>query len=781
MYPKRTIGLLFLFLSTQFLFAQPLPCEEPPTMTSFCEDACIICDIDGFTGRHESSVIGEAPPDFCTIVVHNAQWIAFIAGSEDLEVQLSVSNCRDDVGLEFAIYEAVDCQFYNMVSNCLGGFDYIPNGTSGTISNTEPLVIGQYYYIVMDGAIGDNCDWTFSVLEGSTEVDPLTTSGAIQGDQMVCPEVEQQYFIEPLTGATEFEWTVDGVVEGDNAPVLNYEFQGTGTFNVCVTASNACDEASPSCIQVLSEIPPVTEIVEILCEGDSIEVAGQVFSESGNYQIDLISEQGCDSLIMIQLTELVTPLLQLDVNICEGDTIYIGDNPYFNTGVYQETLLSSQQCDSIVNLDLTTIICNINSSDLSIPVRCQGESSGQIDFAVVNGTAPFNYTWESLDGLFSGLGNIPALNTTQTINAVPAGTYLININDNFGNVDVIIVEVEEPDELSLSLQASDYNGLNLTCADSDDGTLNANPSGGVPNYTYNWSIGGALEMIDNLAPGTYAVTVTDEMGCTVEGSSTLLAPAPILLIGEFKDPDCSGLSSGTVTAVQALGGTGTYTYSLDGFDFSDEQVFDNLSEGTYTLTVRDENACEDELTETIIAPQIPDINFDENLEISLGEVVTLEPAINNINIDTLRWTSSELITCSDCPVQEVMPLNDAIYTLAVTSIDGCTDEESIRVQVNKFRNIYVPNVFSPNFDGFNDYFTVYGGQEVALIKRMRVYNRWGALMYEGNNLESGIEGNGWDGTFKGKDLEPGVFAWTAEILFIDGQVLSYSGDIMIAK
>lgn len=156
-------------------------------MTSTCLEACIICDIDGFQGRHDSDVMGEAPDGFCTIIVHNAQWIAFQAGSESLSIQLEVSNCVLGNGIEVAIYESFDCENFRQVSNCRGGMNPVTNGATGIFNTTEPLTVGQYYFLVMDGNFGDNCDWTFTVLEGSTQVDPLTTSGAIDGPSVACP------------------------------------------------------------------------------------------------------------------------------------------------------------------------------------------------------------------------------------------------------------------------------------------------------------------------------------------------------------------------------------------------------------------------------------------------------------------------------------------------------------------------------------------------------------------------------------------------------------------
>ena len=112
------LGLL-TFLIVMIVDAQPSPCDMAnPEMTSTCIEACIICDIDGFTGRHESDVPGVLPPDFCTMRVHNGQWIAFQAASTDLRIRMSVSNCEIGSGLELGLYESLDCENFTLISNC---------------------------------------------------------------------------------------------------------------------------------------------------------------------------------------------------------------------------------------------------------------------------------------------------------------------------------------------------------------------------------------------------------------------------------------------------------------------------------------------------------------------------------------------------------------------------------------------------------------------------------------------------------------------------------------
>ena len=258
---KQTLLFALLFLLSNTLSGQPQPCiATNPEMTSLCEDACIICDIDGFTGRHDSNVPGVLPNDFCTNIVHNGQWIAFIAGSQNLVVDLAVSNCAlTNSGLEIAIYEGIDCQNFRQISNCLGAAGSVRPNSTGRVTVTEPLVIGQYYFLTMDGARGDNCDWTLTVVEGSTQVAPLETSGEIDGDFTSCPNVSNTYVTSGEAGATIYEWTINGQPAGDNSQELTVDWSQNGSFQICVTAKNACDEAPPTCELVqITSIPSQT-------------------------------------------------------------------------------------------------------------------------------------------------------------------------------------------------------------------------------------------------------------------------------------------------------------------------------------------------------------------------------------------------------------------------------------------------------------------------------------------------------------------------------------------
>lgn len=773
---KYKLLFSFLILNVQLAMAQPTPCGEPAEMTSLCPDACIICDIDGFEGRHESNVSGWLPDDFCTTTVHNAQWIAFQAGSTNLTIQLDVSNCIQGYGLEITIYEGIDCDNYKMVSNCLGN---VQNGTQGVITTSEPLTIGQYYYLVMDGNWGDNCDWKLTVLDGDTQVDPLDTSGDILGDGTVCPEMLHQFELDFPIGATEFDWTVNGILLNENTSILNYEFPNDGTYQVCVTASNACDVGPPSCRDIIVESVPVTEIIDVFCENDCYVVAGDTICQTGTYEYILQNIEGCDSIVTADLTELPTPYLAVDIDICEGDTILIGNSSYTQTGIFQESLVTPDGCDSIIDLDLFVIICEIVSSDFPSPAICQGAATGQIMFNVDNGTPPFTYTWQNLNNTHSGNGNIGALNEMIAIENIPKGTYLITIEDTFGNSDIIISEVTEPTELTLDFITSDYNGTNVSCDSGTDGMLEAIVSGGVPPYTYEWSNSQNTASINNLSAIVYNITVTDDVGCVLEGDYTLTEPDPIFMSASYNNTNCDGLNTGFIEITQTMGGAPPYTYFLDGVAQGASLIYEDLFEGTYAVEVMDANGCVFEILDFVSGAQIPQVDLGEDFSVTLGNTVYFDPSLNNVTIQSIEWAASELLSCEDCLNPESTPLFSGNYILEVTSEDGCSALDSVFITVDKFRKFYAPNAFSPNADGFNDYFTLYGSSEVAMIKKLQVFNRWGAVVFEGSELPPQESTAGWNGQFKGKTMNPDVFTWLAEVEFIDGVVETYSGDVSI--
>ena len=107
--------------------------------------------------------------------------------------------------------------------------------------------------------------------------------------------------------------------------------------------------------------------------------------------------------------------------------------------------------------------------------------------------------------------------------------------------------------------------------------------------------------------------------------------------------------------------------------------------------------------------------------------------------------------------------------------------DSIYIEVQKFRRFFAPTAFSPNQDGANDVFYINGGPEVAGIEKLSIYDRWGGRVFEVENIPASVRSVGWDGKFNGRGLNAGTYLWVAEILFIDGERINFSGDFVLMR
>jgi len=250
----------------------------------------------------------------------------------------------------------------------------------------------------------------------------------------------------------------------------------------------------------------------------------------------------------------------------------------------------------------------------------------------------------------------------------------------------------------------------------------------------------------------------------------------------IKEVTCpEGENSGAIRVETTFGGAGAYIYSLDGLNFSTDTAFLELPAGEYSLFVQDIEGCIAEFPLEVDAPEEILLELDENQTVDLGEDVTLDPVYFNNDL-IFQWTGLQPTDCLNCPEVQTIPTQTTIYELTVTdTTSSCTATVQQRVEVLLKRDVYIPNAFSPNGDGYNDFFFVNAGPEVAQINSFRVYNRWGAAVFEITGSAANDFRNGWDGRFKGKAVENGVYIYVAEIEFIDGELLEYEGDVTVVQ
>ena len=301
-----------------------------------------------------------------------------------------------------------------------------------------------------------------------------------------------------------------------------------------------------------------------------------------------------------------------------------------------------------------------------------------------------------------------------------------------------------------------------SCSSQIDGSIDLSVSGGTPSYTYQWSPSGSSGADDTGLPaGTYGYTVTDSHGCVVSGSSTVSLSSAINLQATVVQPLCPPLSDGSIAINPSGGNPGyTYTWSDATHNASDQQ----LGPGVYIVTVTDSKGCTDMDTFTLAYQGHLTVSAGINDTIDLGNDVTLVavPSPNAADISYV-WSPDYNLSCTDCQATLAAPFQTITYTVNASDTNGCRAIDSVTVFVNKTYNLYVPNAFSPNGNGVNDYYQIFGDKASWKYVDIKIFDRWGEKVFESTDLDFK-----WDGTYRGLMQEPDVFVYILNVTFIDG-------------
>lgn len=202
--------------------------------------------------------------------------------------------------------------------------------------------------------------------------------------------------------------------------------------------------------------------------------------------------------------------------------------------------------------------------------------------------------------------------------------------------------------------------------------------------------------------------------------------------------------------------------------------------GTYAVTVS--TGCET-IEETITVDGIGlELDLGPDRQVELGESLRLRPErISSTEEITYSWSSSTgPVDCADCAETFVEPNTDTRYYLTATDTAGCFVRDSVMVKVLKDRRVFLPNAFSPNGDGVNDFFFLQSKRSETVLD-FKVFDRWGNLLFENTGFFTNDPAQGWDGRSRGKPLPGGVYFFAASIRFLDEEVLMLKGEVEIVK
>lgn len=277
---------------------------------------------------------------------------------------------------------------------------------------------------------------------------------------------------------------------------------------------------------------------------------------------------------------------------------------------------------------------------------CAGDADGSIFLLVTGGVPPYEYAW-------------PSGATTAELLDLPAGIVQGTVTDANGCTVEVVIALTEPDPLDLLLTPFD-----ILCGGEATGRIETALSGGTPPYKYLWSDNSTGANLENVPAGTYTVTATDANGCTIEAEATLNDGDYIVASGEVNDAGCAGAINGSVL-LTVSGGSGPYTFAWS--NGASTQDLEDVSAGTYTVTITDTNGCT--RAETFVVGQGTDLEVITTAEPARCFGEATGSATANVSGGTLDygylWSNN-----ATTPTADNLPAG--IYTVTVTDAAGCS-------------------------------------------------------------------------------------------------------------
>lgn len=491
------------------------------------------------------------------------------------------------------------------------------NGQSG--NKLEGLEAASYEVTVTDA---NGCQLVQSITLGQTDAIDIELESLIN---LTCGEtktgrisIQASGGIEPFT----YSWSTgadDQVIEGLEA----------GIYSVTVTDANGCStnesfEIMPSAEGMLTSI---TDMINVDCKGEATGQATANVLSGGVEPFSYKWSNGAEDPVVTGMLAGLYVVTITDANGCESiDSVMIAE-PEFE-----------------MSFVLT------GKSD----VTCKGESTGSATAEAQGGTGPYSYEWST------GA-------TTPTIEDLAAGVYILTITDGNGCLITPSIEIKEP-ELSVGVVDAVANGV--TCDGATDGSVSISPSGGEGPYQVEWSNGANSTSLENLAPGSYSYTVTDNLGCTYSESLTVEGAEPLEIIANVANIPCSGGADGAID-IAVVGGSGEYTYV-----WSTGALVEDLSElvpGDYGVTVQDANGCVASTIATVSGPEkpleLPKIWYgvEENCQGNKVGSAMAKPK-GGTPPYSYEWTLEKDFISSEATITDLYSGN---YYVTVTDVNGC--------------------------------------------------------------------------------------------------------------
>ncbi len=690
--------------------------SQPTLLNSTITDIVDVKCFGGNDGMATASVSGGVTP-------YSYQWTpglitqatATNLTADDYTVIITdFMGCKDTA--EVTITQPASAVSLNGIINNVSCFGYndgsatvIPSGgvppytyswieTGEDSATSDNLYAGTYHVYVSDA---NNCNISSTLTISQPDSLTLITGTII--DVKCFGESNGSASFLPSGGTPDFSY-----LWSNGQTTQNINDLSSGTYSVTVTDSYSCTATSSVFISQPTLLnSTITSVTDVKCFGENngmatVSASGGIPPYSyqwtpdsiindtatglyaGDYTAFVTDFNGCEDSSEVTITQPdIVSLINGTLNnvscygyndgsasvaagggilpynyswIETGDDSTTSSNLY--AGTYHVYVSDSNNCMDSLTIIITQPDLLVIDSVTTTDIKCFGENSGSIAISVSGGSPAYTYLWSSGQ-------------TTQDLNNIPAGTYIITATDTHNCTETSTASISQPSQLNSAIT----DITNIKCFGENGGMAVVLASGGTPPYSYLWNPDSITnDTATELIAGSYTAVITDLMGCKDSSAATITQPSsPISLNGTTGNVSCYGYNDGSAS-VSAGGGTPPYTYSwLE--TGGDSTLSDNLYAGIYHAYVSDSNSCTDSIAFTISQPDsliidsviITDVKCfgDSNGTIELS-VSGGSPAYTYI------WSNGQT-------TQDIDSLPADVYSITISDINGCIQTDSITI------------------------------------------------------------------------------------------------------
>lgn len=680
-----------------FIVTQPSPLQitlDSLTNPSTCNasDGAIDVSVSGGTGSYVYQWSNNATTQDVsgllngtyTVVVADANGCS-TTGSFVLSApgSISISGVVSDVTCHGANNGSIDITVSGGSSS---NYSYVWNN-GATTQDISGLAPGAYTVTVTDNVL---CVSTYAAV--ITQPSAIQFSLAVTDGNCQGATGSIDLSVTGGTPAYTYNWS-NGATTQDITNLV------AGSYTVTITDANNCTAEASANVSQAGNLDVLASIGNASCYGASNGLiittivngaAPFTFAWSngaltpnlinvaaGTYTVTVIDANGCikvESFIVGQPTQIIiTPISIQNANCSTNATGSIDISVSGGAGGYTYLWTNGATTQDIANLiagNYSVIVTDVSSctatasftitdpSGLSVSgtsnnITCFGANDGSINVVASGGTPNYTYLWSN------GA-------TTQFLTGLAAGTYSVTVTDAVNCQATAGFIITQPAQLTLT-----HVNTNVNCHGASTGAIDLVVNGGTAPYTYLWSNGSTLEDLVNIPAGPYSVTVVDANGCTAIKSVNLSQPNPLNISASTVNAACNGNNNGSIQ-LSVSGGFAPYTYLWS--NGATTQNINNLSPGTYTVTVTDANNCTASQLFTISAPGPLSVSTTgTNANCSQGILGSVDATI------TGGTTPYVYLWNNFATTQDIVNLFAGTYVLTVTDANGCTATGSYTV------------------------------------------------------------------------------------------------------